>query len=119
MSRTVREANIATPTARSNIKPSKREHWNTLVEGRSHLGYRRRPGERQGQWVLRVYEGGAYSRRVIGIADDYSKIEANGVTVLDYNAARDKAVDLTREGGGKSYGRITVSKAMANYIEHL
>ena len=116
MARTIREARLGTPTARSRLKAGRMPHWNTIAAGREHLGWQRWPRERAGRWLLRQRRGGVYSAETIGIADD--ETAADGVSVLTYEQARAKAIELS-QGGERAAGRITVSRAVADYIDHL
>ena len=116
MARTIREARLGTPTARSQLKAGRMPHWNTIAAGREHLGWQRWPRERAGRWLLRQRRGGVYSAETIGIADD--ETAADGVSVLTYEQARAKAIELS-QGGERAAGRITVSRAVADYIDHL
>ena len=52
MARTVRHAPLETPTARARLKRGRQAHWRALGAG-SHLGYRRRPRDREGRWLVR------------------------------------------------------------------
>jgi hypothetical protein len=59
MARTVRETRLGSPTARSRLKLGRQEHWVTLVSGKAHLGWQRRPGQKVGRWLLRRRIDGA------------------------------------------------------------
>ena len=52
----------------------------------------------------------------IGIADD--RDEADGVSILDFQQARAKAVEPSLDEAPTA-GRITVSRAIADYIDYL
>jgi integrase len=116
MAGTIREAKLGNPKARSRLKAGRQPHWNTIVAGRDHLGYARKPGDAAGRWLLRRRRGGHYSVEPLGTADD--KAKADGVSILDYQQARAKAVELsideTRPGG-----RLTVARCMADYADFL
>jgi integrase len=118
MAGAVREARLVTPTARMRLKPGRQPHWATIVAGRAHLGWQRWPDDRTGRWVLRRRHGGAYSVEQLGLADDDRSQPADGITVLTHEQARAKATELADAGEGKP-GRLTVRKAMANYIDYL
>jgi integrase len=91
-------------------------HWTTIVAGRDHLGYQRKDGDDAGRWLLRRRRGGHYSMESIGIADD--RAEADGVSILDHQLARAKAVELSMDAT-RPAGRITVQRAVAAYITFL
>jgi integrase len=117
MSGTVREARLGTPTARARLKAGRQPHWNAIVAGRDHLGWQRWPDDRAGRWLLRKRRGGDYTTQTIGAADDSQR--ADGLTILSYQQARDKAVELSSSGGDRPAGRLTVQQAMVDYVDHL
>ena len=90
------------------------------------MGYRKPRGRRgkrgvAGKWVARFYVGKqAYKLETIGVADDYS--DADGVAVLDFKQAQDKAraahVRRARADAGVA-GPLTVAAALAAHFEHL
>src|SRR5262249_31308053 len=108
----------STPTARSRLKSGRQPHWNTIRAGHDHLGYQRQPDQKQGRWILRRRRGGHYSIEPIGIADDDRGLEADGVSVLNFDQARAKAVELS-SNSAPSAGRLTVSRAIADYVDFL
>ena len=114
MARTIRESKITSPTARRKLKAGRQPHWTTLRAAHSHLGWQRWPDDKAGRWVLRRRLGGGYTTEPIGIADDAAP--ADGVNVLSYEQARMKATELA-SGDTRPAGRLTVSKAMADYID--
>ena len=116
MARTITEARLGSPTARSRLKPGRQAHWNTLAAARDHLGWQRWPDEKAGRWLLRRRRGGSYSQQIIGAADDATT--ADGESVLSYDQARAKAVKLA-SAGARPIGRITVNAAVADYVDHL
>ena len=89
---------------------------NTIVAGRDHLGWQRRPEDAAGRWIYRRRRSGDYSTELIGTADD--RDEADGVSILDFQQARAKAVELSLDEG-RPGRRITVSRAIADYIDYL
>lgn len=117
MAGTVQEARLGTPTARSRLKPGRMPHWNTIVAGRDHLGWQRRPKDRAGRWLLRTRRGGDYSIETIGTADDAQG--PDGISILTYEQARARAVELSTSAENRPARRLTVRKAMADYIDHL
>jgi integrase len=111
----VREARLQTPTARGKLKPGRQPHWNTILAGKAHLGWRRRPKDKAGSWVLRRYGENGYSVVTFARADDV--VEPDGVSVLDYDQARSRALELIDKPAAA--GRITVSGAMERYVDHV
>jgi integrase len=88
-----------------------------VIAGKAHLGYQRREGDKVGRWILRVRRDGRYSEQQIGAADDDRAKPADGTGTLTYDQARAKALDLA--SGARSASRITVIKAMADYLDYL
>jgi integrase len=119
MAGAVREARLANPSARSRLKPRRQPHWSTIFAARAHLGWQRWPDDRAGRWLLRRRHAGAYSVESIGLADDDRGQAADGVSVLTHEQARAKATELASSAEGRAPGRLTVRRAMANYLDHL
>ena len=116
MAGTVKEAKLQNPTARKRLRAGRQPHWNTLVAGRDHLGYQRKEGDDAGRWLIRRRRGGNYSTEAIGVADDQQ--DADSVSILDYQQARAKAVELSMDET-RPAGRLTVQRAVADYITFL
>jgi integrase len=116
MTGTIREARLGTRTARARLKPGRQPHWNTIIAGRAHLGWQRWPGDASGRWLLRRRHAGSYSVEPLGIADD--GVSADGVGVLTLEQAKHKATEHLASESALA-GRITVRRAMADYIDHL
>jgi len=116
MAGTVREARLGTRTSRSRLKRGRQPHWSTLITGRAHLGYQRWPNDRCGRWVLRRRIGNGYAVTAIGAADD-DRV-ADGITVFTHDAARARAVEIASMGE-RPAGRVTVRKAITDYLNHL
>jgi integrase len=116
MAGTIQEAKLSSPTSRSRLKPGRQPHWHTITAGRDHLGWQRWPHDKAGRWLLRRRRGGSYSTEQIGIADDDRS--ADGISILSFDQARAKAVELAA-GETRPSGRVTVLQVMANYIDHL
>lgn len=117
MPRTARNDRIETRTARLKLKVRPEPHWFTVMEGRA-LGYRRLSGGRSGRWVARRYDPvEGRSHLALGTADDHA--EANGVDVLTYAQAMDKAAawfaDALRKTGRVSEP-LTVNRALDDYL---
>ena len=109
MARTVREANLQTPTARARLKRGRQPHWRALVPGEMHLGYQRWPEDHAGRWLLRRRVAGRYTTMALGRADD-----AGGG--LSYAQAVTQAQTAA---GAAQPTRLTVRKAMEIYIDYL
>jgi integrase len=116
MARTIREAKLGTPTSRRRLKAGRQPHWHTIVAARDHLGYQRRIEDKVGRWLLRRRRAGHYSMEPIGTADDAR--QADGISVLSFDQARAKAVELASTET-RPAGRITVAKAVADYVDFL
>jgi hypothetical protein len=75
VARTVREASLATRSARLRLAINTKPYWRVIEQG-LHLGYRRR--ETGGTWIARRRdEHGLYREAKLGLADDLQ--DANGV----------------------------------------
>jgi integrase len=87
MARTVKDANLATRTARANLLPRKRPHYRLILQG-LHLGYYR--GARTGSWSVRRFIGdGRYEETKLGTADDVA--DADGIAILTFGQAQERA----------------------------
>lgn len=119
MARKVRDKAIDSREARRKLAPRDMCYWRSLERG-LHLGYRRiRNGA--GTWWARHYLGDQrYETESLGIADDLS--DADGVAVLDYWQAQEKArnrmVQRAHAAAGKT-GPCTVADAMDAYLRFL
>ena len=88
MVRSVRDANLDSRTARSRLKARGKPYYRTIEPG-LHLGYRKSLSG-AGKWVVRQYEGEqAYTVETIATADDNA--DADGVAILDFRQAQEKA----------------------------
>jgi len=106
---------MSTRTARARLRRGRQPHWNA-IGARTHLGYQRwDDGERAGRWILRRRIAGRYSTISIGAADD--AIAADGLSVLSYHEARERALELA--GGERVVGSITVARAVEDYLRDL
>jgi integrase len=118
MARTVRDANLMTPSARLALPVRGKPFWRFLEEG-LHLGYRRR-ARGGGPWIARRYIGGErYQEEQIGTADDYT--DADGEIVLTFTQAQQKArawwIEKERIARGLGTGPYTVADALRDYFE--
>jgi integrase len=108
---------LESPSARNRLKRGRQPHWKALVEGKMHLGWQRWKGDDAGRWLLRRYIGNyKYRVQALGRADD--AVRADGVNVLDFAQAEDKARRMITGPEGVDNGkieRITVRQAMARY----
>ncbi|MBL26622.1 MAG: integrase [Rhodospirillaceae bacterium] len=87
MGRTVNEAKITTPNARSKIPLGKTVHWRAIDRG-AHIGYRK--GKDGGSWIARFrHPDRTYVTKALGKADD--ELEADGEHVLTYSQAQKAA----------------------------
>jgi len=115
MAGTVKHAKIENPTSRARLRPGRGPHWRTIIPGRAHLGYQRRPGDKEGRWILRRYLGtGKYRIAPLGTADDVR--EADGERVLSFDQAHANAVAQLNAPKGK-VSHLTVRQAMELYVE--
>lgn len=120
MARTVREATLATRSARLRLVINTKPHWRVIEQG-LHLGYRRR--STGGTWIARRRdECGIYREAKLGLADDLQ--DANGEAVQDFSqaqrAARSWCMQQQRLASGlgpPTVGPYTVARAMADYLE--
>jgi integrase len=124
MARTLKDTSLDTRAARGRLKPRGKPYYRTVEEG-LHLGYRKPRGRKgkpavSGKWVLRRYIGGqAYVVDVIGIADDYA--DADGVAILNFSQAQNKARDLFQQSAHveAGIGPYTVAVAVRDYLQNL
>ena len=120
MARTVREAILATRSARLRLAVVSKPYWRVLEQG-LHLGYRRRATG--GTWIVRRRsERGTYHEAKLGLADDLQ--DANSQTVLDFSQAQRAARlwctnELRLESGIDAIARgpYTVAQAMTDYLD--
>src|SRR2546429_9083246 len=87
MARTVREATLATRSARLRLPPRAKPYWRVIEQG-LHVGYRRRGTG--GTWIARRRnERGIYREAKLGPADDPP--DAHRDSVLAFSPAQRKA----------------------------
>jgi hypothetical protein len=113
MARTVRHAPLETPTARARLKRGRQAHWRALGAG-SHLGYRRRPRDREGRWIVRRLIDDRYRVLPLAMADDDRA--ADGERVLSFEQALAGALAAVDAPKAKAR-RMKVREAMALYFE--
>src|SRR5262249_41504719 len=95
MARTVKDTSLDKREARRRLSPRGKPYYRLLEEG-LHLGYRKSNGRKGrpatgGKWVTRIYLGAQSYRveNIDGVADDFT--DADGVAVLNFKQAQDKA----------------------------
>lgn len=111
MAGTVKPAKIENPTSRARLKPGR--HWRAIITGKAHLGYARRPEDKEGRWILRRYLGGKYRIAPIGTADDVRK--ADGERVLSFDQASASALAQLNAPKAR-VNNLTVRQAMDRYV---
>lgn len=119
MARRIKNVKLDTRTARRNLKQDKNPYW-TRVDRNAHLGYRK--GSKGGYWSARIrIEGGSFRMQSLGTADDVT--DSDGVEILDYFQALDKAREWFRQASriekGVGKAKYSVSDALDEYIEYL
>ena len=115
MPRKVRDKALDSREARSKLPARGKPYWRSIGKG-LHIGYRRLRGT-AGTWSTRVYGGaGKYAIELLGTADDL--LNADGVSILDFWQAQDKAQQRFRSKG-KSAGPYTVGAALDDYLGNL
>lgn len=119
MARRVKDATLDSRDARTKLKPRGKPYWRSIERG-LHLGYRRLKGK-PGTWWARHYIGEqSYEIEAIGAADDMT--DADGIAILDFWQAQDKARERLKSraytASGK-HGPLTVADAMAEYMGFL
>jgi integrase len=115
MPRKVRDKALDSREARSRLPARGKPYWKSIGKG-LHLGYRRLRNA-AGSWSTRLYLGdGDYRVELLGTADDL--VEADGVSVLDFWQAQEKAQQHFRSKG-KSGGPYTVGAALDDYLRNL
>ena len=121
MPRTIEHKKIETPTCRARLKRGRQGHFQSLIAGTAALGYQRRKDETHGRWLLRRNIGGEkYVVIPLGLADDDKGFSADGVTILNFEQAKAKAIETVEQSTeGLPKGTLTVRKAFLKYIEFL
>lgn len=114
-------SSIETAKARAKLEAGRKAHFQTLRMGKAALGYQRDDDATQGRWLLRRYIGGGkYAIATLGLADDMRDQRADGINVLTFEQAKDRAVEtLDQSAPGGPRGTLTVRKAFASYVTKL
>ena len=106
MARKIRGSGVETRTARLKRPVARKPEFVRIAPGVS-LGYRR--NATAGTWVVRVADGaGANWTKALGTADDYD--EADGIAILTYWQASDRAKQVARGGKGHAIEVATTPK---------
>lgn len=118
MARSARNSNLENRTNRLKLKAQPWPYWTKIAPG-LFLGYYRAVGT---WWARKLVPGTKrYVKTTIGTADDHR--DANGVDVLTYFQAQDKARALADEHTGEAVGRplaaCTVKDAIKEYVAAL
>jgi integrase len=118
MARTIKDTNLGTRTARTNLLARSRPYYRLILQGLS-LGYYR--GTRTGTWSARRFLGGCrYEEAKLGTADDVA--DADGHKILSFTQAQERArLWFTQRGmdddgiNPTASGPYTVSDALDDY----
>jgi integrase len=119
MARRIKDRSLDSRAAREKLRVSGKPYYRLLEPG-LHLGYRRLRN-RAGTWVARYYGGNqSYETEGIGTADDLS--DADGVMILNFwqatEKARERAVARAHAAAGRT-GPLTVANVIAEYLDYL
>jgi integrase len=115
MARTVKDANLQNRTVRAKLKPQKKPYWRSIAPNR-HIGYYR--GARGGAWIARRYIGdGRYEEQRLAVADDV--FDADGVEVLSFGEAQEKARAWFTQQVAPKPGAMTLQQAIDAYVAYL
>jgi integrase len=112
-----KEPQITTPNARSKLKVRGAPYYR-LIHAGLYLGYRK--SKTAGRWLVRAYAGDKnYVVETLADADDGGR-EADGVEVLDFQQAQDRArereTEIKAEATGRRFGPYTVADALDDYL---
>jgi integrase len=114
MPRRLRNVHLESRAARLKLTPQRWPYF-ARVERELHIGYRRFTASTAGTWNLRRYMGdGKYVLVRIATADDFS--DADGVTVLNFDQAVQKARETLEEDAKQVVAPLKVSEAMEDYF---
>lgn len=117
MARTVRDAKIESREARRKLPANSDKLWRGISQG-AHIGYYK--GRQAGTWYARCRLKGRYVKRTLGRADDNQ--DADGITVLNFAQAQDKAREWFKLAEQQALGLtpvkdITVNDAAQRYLD--
>lgn len=115
MARTSNNPRITNRTPRTKLGVRRDPYWHLIAQGQ-HLGYRK--GARGGTWIARLNNPSVHRRfKSIGIADD--TVEADGLQVLSFQQAQEKARDWFKQlsqGTPDWTGTYTLAQVMEDYV---
>ncbi len=116
MARQVKDTRLDTRTRRGVLKMRHEPYWRSLDQG-AHLGYRK--GKLGGMWIARWRTPkNVYRKEALGKADD--KADADGIEILNFWQAQDKAREFfataAAKAAGKGHGAYTVRQAVKDYL---
>jgi integrase len=121
VARMITSKKLDSRTARRSIAAGKVTHWIPISRGRS-LGYRR--GLRGGTWVARFYGENLRREMKLGEADDV--LDSDGVQILDFSQALDKANKFFHSALSEATGEhptrrggYSVADCIHDYLKHL
>jgi integrase len=120
MARSIKSKKLDSRTARRAIAQGKATHWLPISRGRA-LGYRK--GRKGGTWVARFDAEHFRREEKLGEADDV--LDADGVQILDYAQALEKAnrffLSALTQATGESPrgGPYSVNVAVQDYLKSL
>jgi integrase len=122
MAKRARDINLESKAARTKLKPSGKPYYKCIGRG-LHVGYRK--GKRVGRWVVRRYVGSGpgdpYIVETIADVDDAQ--DADGVRVLNFWQAQDRARELHKQrvtiADDAPHGPYRVRDAIADYLVFL
>jgi hypothetical protein len=112
--RTVRERNLESRTARAKLAPSEKPYWR-FVDSGLHIGYRK--NLHGGKWVVRRYLGNqTYATETLASSDD--RQDADGKTILSFSQAQKKVLEVAKQyrEAGPNASRMTVADAVEAYL---
>lgn len=110
MARQKVNASLRSRESRSRLKPQHAPYWHSLYHGLA-VGYRKTATG--GMWQVRKRDGTQYRFATLGKADDHA--DANGVDVLDYRQAQNKATAFGDQQVRAASG-YTVADAVDDYL---
>jgi integrase len=125
MARTIKDASLDSRAARARLTPRGKPYYRQIEPG-LHLGYRKPRGRKgkpatSGQWVTRIYAGDqSYKVKKLGVADDFA--DADGLTILNFAQAQNKALERLKQGARDEAGitgPLTIAEAVRDYLENL
>ena len=115
MARTATNTKLDTRTARRPLKVRKMPYWTPLSPGHT-LGYRK--GSKGGKWLAKMTIDGLRKEQSLGVADDI--LDADGVTVLSFSQAQEKArkwfVEAKQADHGINLADLIVDDAIEDYL---